>query len=37
MVLTSPYHGSNEVEENKRLGAFVAKKKWKESLFVTKT
>lgn len=26
MVLTSPYHGSNEVEENKRLGAFIAKK-----------
>lgn len=23
-VMTSPYHGSNEVEENKRLGAFVA-------------
>ena len=26
MVLTSPYHGSNEVEDNKRIGAFVAKK-----------
>ena len=26
MVLTSPYHGSDEVEENKRIGAFVAKK-----------
>lgn len=25
-VMTSPYHGSNEVEENKRLGAFVADK-----------
>ena len=25
-VLTSPYHGSNEVEENKRLAAFVADK-----------
>lgn len=25
-VMTSPYHGSNEVEENKRLGAFVAEK-----------
>lgn len=25
-VMTSPYHGSNEVDENKRLGAFVAEK-----------
>ena len=25
-VLTSPYHGSNEVEENKRLAAFIADK-----------
>lgn len=25
-VMTSPYHGSNEIEENKRLGAFVADK-----------
>ncbi|MCR5333574.1 MAG: hypothetical protein K6E45_01475 [Bacteroidaceae bacterium] len=25
-VMTSPYHGSNEVDENKRLGAFVADK-----------
>ena len=25
-VMTSPYHGSNEVKENKRLGAFMADK-----------
>lgn len=31
-VLTSPYHGENEVKENKRLAGFIANKIGKKSI-----